>query len=354
MLLTLAKALNNEPQTQVSVVIFNPGVLEQKLRELAIPVYIIDESRHHLFSLINQLNRIIDEIAPDVIHSHRMKENIVGSISAWQQGRIPCLQTLHGKYEHRAPLYQLHKHIKPFLDWFVARYYQRYIIAVSPELSDELTQYFPDKKIKTIENGIDIEAIIAAGGPAGQAENASTYHFAIAGRLMPVKRVDLFIQAAALLHEQQPEVNAHFHIFGDGPLLEELQLLAKNEATEARIHFEGHCNNIPQKLSQMHALLMTSDHEGLPMVLLEAMCLHTPIIAHAVGGIPHLLEHGQCGTLVTEHHAQGFADAIKQLIRQPEHSRKMAEKAFQRVHEHYSATQTARTYLSTYQQMLTG
>ena len=43
---------------------------------------------------------------------------------------------------------------------------------------------------------------------------------------------------------------------------------------------------------------MTSDHEGLPMILLEAMALKIPVLAHAVGGIPKLLDYGNCGILI--------------------------------------------------------
>jgi glycosyltransferase involved in cell wall biosynthesis len=62
---------------------------------------------------------------------------------------------------------------------------------------------------------------------------------------------------------------------------------------------------------------MTSDHEGHPMILLEAMCIKTPIIAHTVGGIPELLDHGKCGTLINTHTASAFAQTIIELIKKP-------------------------------------
>ncbi len=351
MLFTLAKALNNEPDTQVSVVIFNPGILEKKLRSLNIPVFIIDESKLNIIRITAELNRIIDELSPDVIHTHRMKENIVGSISAWQKGRIPSLQTLHGKYEHRAPLYQLHKHIKPFLDWFVGRFYQRYIVAVSPELAIELEKHFPRSKIITIENGVDIENILQRGHQQHPPPRDDTIHIAIAGRLMPIKRIDLFIETAIYLKEQRPDIEVHFHIYGDGPLLADLQAMVTARGAQAYIHFEGHCDTIPQQLASMDALMMTSDHEGLPMILLEAMCMKTPIIAHAVGGIPHLLAEGECGSLVQEHTRQGYARAISRMLDDPDHSKDKADLAYQRLIENYSSAQTAANYLGYYRQL---
>jgi glycosyltransferase involved in cell wall biosynthesis len=96
---------------------------------------------------------------------------------------------------------------------------------------------------------------------------------------------------------------------------------------------------------------MTSDHEGLPMVLLEAMCLQIPIIAHAVGGIPHLLDQGTCGILVKEHTPKAFAKAVIKLINEPEHHQQLAFMAFERVKQSYSAKHTATAYLDVYKQI---
>ena len=350
MLYTLAKTLHNELNTQVSVAIFNHGTLEQKLRECGIPVFVFDESRQNTMHILQQLNRIIVELQPDVIHTHRIKENILGSFAAWRCGHIPSLRTLHGASEHHSPLYLLHKQIIPLLDWLCGRYYQRYIVAVSPDLAHKLEQKFTKSHIKMIENGIDIDALIQTATEKKSGKK-NHYRIGIAGRLVPVKRVNLLIQAAIYLKQQHPELAVDFYIYGNGPLLGALQEQVKTQQAESYIHFEGHCNNIAAPLQTLNALLMTSDHEGLPMVLLEAMCLKVPIIAHAVGGIPHLLEQGKCGMLVHEHRAEAFAEAIFQLLTHTEQNQKRIQHAFERVNQHYSARQTAKHYLYLYNQL---
>ena len=125
MLYTLAKTLHSELNTQVTVVLLNHGTLEQKLRDCGIAVFVLDESHINGLQILQQLCRIIDDIKPDVIHSHRSKENILGSIAAWYKHRIPSLRTVHGAPEHRPPLHQLAKHIILFINRSSGRFFQR-------------------------------------------------------------------------------------------------------------------------------------------------------------------------------------------------------------------------------------
>lgn len=356
MLYTLVKTLHTELNTQVTVVILNTGTLEQKLRECGVPVFVLDELKFNSLQIFSQLRKIINEIQPDILHSHRIKENILGSIAAWYMHRIPSIRTVHGASEHRPPFYKLPKHIIPFLNWFCGRFLQQYIIAVSGDLAKKLTNSFPESKIEVIENGVDINALLenvdAEKVNTTVAEEESVYHIGIAGRLTPVKRVDLFIECAVHLKQHRPDLNIHFHIFGSGPLQEKLEAQVNNNQARDYIHFEGHTENIPQQLQMLNALLMTSDHEGLPMILLEAMCMKTPIISHAVGGIPNLLNNGNCGTLTYEHHALSFANAIVNLVEKPAQHVEKANLAFKRLNQYYSAKKTASSYLNIYRKLI--
>jgi glycosyltransferase involved in cell wall biosynthesis len=349
MLYTLAKSLYKELNTQVSIVLLNHGILEQRLSNCGISVHVLDESRLSSFQILQQLNKTIDKLKPDVIHTHRIKENIIGSIAALYNHRIPSLRTVHGAPEHRPPLHQLPKHLILFLNWLFGRFYQRYIIAVSPDLAKKLEHDFPKTRIRVIENGVDIDTLTHHISHSQSKNTDKTgYRIGIAGRLVPVKRVDLFIESAFYLKQHHPELSIHFHIYGDGPLSDNLQAQVRSQQAEDYIHFEGHCENIAQHLGTLDALLMTSDHEGLPMVLLEAMCLKIPIIAHAVGGIPHLLDQGRCGVLVQNQTAKAFAEAIVKLINQPEQYEQLAQLALERVNHNYSASSTADAYLKVY------
>jgi glycosyltransferase involved in cell wall biosynthesis len=166
----------------------------------------------------------------------------------------------------------------------------------------------------------------------------------------PISVVLLFIETAMHTHEHHPDLKTIFHIYGDGPIREELENLSRELETDSFVHFEGHCDNIVTKLEEMDILLMTSDHEGLPMILLEAMALQLPVIAHAVGGIPVLLDQGSCGVLVYKHNAQAYGNEIYQLAHNPELYSNIQQKAQARVCTRYSADKNAGVYLLEYRE----
>ncbi len=350
-LFTLASTLYNILKVPVSVILLNHGELEQKLQAVGIKVIVLDESKLNAFQIIRKLIRTVKALQPDIIHTHRIKENILGSITA-VICRRPSIRTAHGAAEHQPAWWKLPKHLILLLDRLCGRFIQNRIIAVSDDLADILQQDFPKGKIAIIKNGIDLDVInrYKISKQSTKEYSNETFKIGLAGRLVPIKRVDLFIQTAKYLAEHYPDLNVSFHIFGDGPLRTELESLSKTLTPSAFVQFEGHCADIPLKLQEIDVLLMTSDHEGLPMILLEAMALETPVIAHAVGGIPMLLDQGRCGVLVHDHSAAGYAHAISILIKSPENRVTLSGNALEHLKNDYSAIGNAKKYLAIYSQ----
>ncbi|MDT8283430.1 MAG: glycosyltransferase [Gammaproteobacteria bacterium] len=349
-LFTLVTALNAHQMANINVVLLNHGTLEQKLLASNIHVIVLDESKLNSFHILQQLIKTIAKIQPDIIHTHRIKENILGSIAGLLNGNIASVRTAHGAPEHKPAWFHTGKRLILFVDWLCARFLQKRTVAVSQDLADILQKSLPKHKISVIENGIDIDSFLQQEQPTSEARKQDTAHrIAIAGRLSPVKRIDIFIRTAQHIKQNHPELNLSFHIYGDGPLREELVQLSKQLQTTDIVHFEGHCTNIKAALDKTDILLMTSDHEGLPMILLEAMATRVPIVAHAVGGIPNLLDHGKCGTLVKGDSPEAYADAIQKVIQQPEEK---IQQAFTRLTKLYSAEQNATNYLNIYQDLV--
>lgn len=352
-LFTLVTNLNRRADTVIHVVLLNHGTLEQKLQQECIAVTVLDEAKLNGLRILLQLIRATAKIQPDIIHTHRIKENIFGSIAALLNRNIPSIRTAHGASEHRPSLFHVAKHAIFFLDWICARFLQKKTVAVSQDLADALLKSYPANKILVIENGIDIDkfTVPKREGPDHSTDN-KPLTIAIAGRLTAVKRIDIFIETAQQLLQTHPELSFDFHIYGDGPLREELEQLSNKLQTKNMVHFKGHCSDMTSALKQLDILLLTSDHEGLPMILLEAMAARVQIITHAVGGIPRLLDDGKCGILIHENRPVLYAEAIVRATQQGQDKSKMLRLALDRLNKHYTAKINAKSYRKAYHSIL--
>lgn len=353
-LYTLARALHRRNDTHVTVILLNPGELERKLRDAGVAVSVLDETRLPAHRLLWTLIRTVRTLQPDVIHTHRFKENVLGGMAAWLNGRIPSLRTTHGAPEHRVAWWRLPASLVALSDWAVGRYLQARNIAVSAELAELLRTRFPPERIDVVPNGIDVEETLRLGQgecPFAQAP-PPTLHVGIAGRLMPVKRLDLFIRIAEDILRQRGRQQWCFHIIGDGPLRGELEAQCAALGVGDNVRFEGHRTDIYRWLRHLDLLVMCSDHEGLPMIVLEAMALGTPVVAHAVGGIGAVLEGGASGVLVKTHHVEAYVKEILALADDPGRREALREAAARRVSQTYSATRNADALMTIYRTLV--
>ena len=238
------------------------------------------------------------------------------------------------------------------MDRQCGHFLQKKIIAVSNDLRDILTKVYPLEMIHVIENGIDLDAIRLVQSTQRIPRDTTDKKFRIgfAGRLVPVKRVDILIETARCFIDARLEHEICFHIFGDGPLRDNLEILNQRLDTRNIVHFEGHCDDILTRLQEVDAIIITSDHEGLPMILLEAMALGIPIVSHAIGGIPMPLDYGNCGILVNGHKPIDYYRAISDLVANSDMRTEIISNALKRVADRYSAEQNARAYCDIYTQ----
>lgn len=349
-LFTLAKTLAHDLHVRVSVVLLNHGVLETRLQESGIMVTVLDEEKLGFFRIVSQLTEIIKAQGVDVIHTHRFKENIIGSIAGLYAGRLPSMRTVHGMPEQRPRWWQITRILIRRADRLCGRYLQSRIIAVSTELADRLIQIYPHEKVITIKNGIDITALagIREAISHRRSNRPEPTRVGIACRLVAIKRVDLFIRAARSYLDHYTDTSIDYYIYGDGPLREELVRLNRELGTDKIVKFSGHVSDIHRALAELDVLMITSDHEGLPMILLEGMALGIPAVAHATGGIPEVLDQGKCGILVTEHSPDGYANGLHLLLSNPQLRSDISSWAMQRVMNQFNAELNARGYLTIY------
>lgn len=340
---TLLTHLNQQADIQARAVLLNEGETAERLRSSGVPVDILDESRLNGLQILLGLRRLLRRHRPQVVHTHRQKENILGSLANATTLRIPCVRTVHGAPEHAPPWSQPHKRLFRWLDLLAGRYLQGRVIAVSRDLGVQLGAIFSKEKIAVIENGVDVAAVKAQAVTPADFRNARPKHkhIGIVGRLDPVKRVDIFLDMAAELRLRHLPWPLAFHVFGDGPLRAQFSELAGRRQLDDLVTFHGHRQDIHPCLASLDVLIMCSDHEGMPMAVLEALAVGTPVIANRVGGLIDALEEGSTGILLESRDGVAYADAVWDLLSSPATVQHLKERGGQRIEERFSAARNA-------------
>ncbi len=347
---TLMSHLVQMPRTEVGAVLLNEGTLADRLRSIGVWVCVLDEGKNSSAGIFIRLRGVLLGWKPDVIHTHRQKENILGSLANRSCQNVPSVRTVHGASEHVAAVGWAgtrHRMVVG-LDQWCGRTLQHRVIAVTQALGTILKDEFSQEKVTVVENGVDFEQVRRdmTAAEFRKAEPDAT-HIGIAGRLVKVKRMDLFLETAALLLRERPEHNWRFHVFGDGPMRSSLQKLSQRLQLGQKVVFHGHRQDIATCVGGLDALVICSDHEGMPMIALEAAALDVPTVAHAVGGLVEVVPEE---FLVARHDACGYRDGILRATR--EDGRDIAAKGAGKILDRFSARRNAERIRALYEQVV--
>jgi glycosyltransferase involved in cell wall biosynthesis len=232
------------------------------------------------------------------------------------------------------------------------------IIAVSGSVYRYLLdrEDVPDSKLAMIPNGID--AGVFSPATDDQRKEArrtlgiplSTFVIGGIGRLVEQKNFDLILEVAFRTIRVHPEVL--FVIAGTGPLEQQLREKVERSEYAASIRFLGHVGDRTGLFHALDAMLMTSDFEGTPMALLEAMASGIPVVASAVDGIAEVCTDNWNGLLVPPRNLKGFCSALEKIIRDPEMRHSLGMNARRTILERYEISSLVKGIESVYDEVL--
>ena len=305
-----------EPGLTLRVALMNRGELECRLEAEGVGVTVLDESRLSSRAILGRLRVLVREFDPHVVHTHRLKENVLGSLAARLEGRRRSLRTVHGAPEFNIRPWRVDKLALRFADELSARRWQQVAVAVSDELQVKLAESMPGVRLEVIHNGLDEEKLKPLRALRVSRPRARQCRVAFLGRLVPVKRVDLFLAMAERLASMDgPEWR--FDLIGDGPLRTQLERLADRPRLSGKVQFHGFEAEAPRLLADCDVLVFTSDHEGTPMAALEALALGVPVVARAVGGLVEMLQDVEGCRLVDSADPTRLAAAVAEATAGP-------------------------------------
>lgn len=276
---------------------------------------------------------------PHLVHTHTAKAGALGRLAAWLAGVPVRVHTFHG--------HSFEGYFSPWWSWlyrqieaFLARLTHR-IVALSDRQKQDLVERFriaPADKVVVIPLGFELERLdrydpqrAAAFRSAWQGQEEGSLLLGWIGRMVPIKRVDRLLKAFARVKAAGRRVR--LVLIGDGPERPALEALARTLNLEEALVWAGLQWDIASVLQALDAVVLTSDNEGTPVTLIEALACGVPVAATPVGGVPDVLENGKWGMLLTEpldQSLQAFLEGLPQ-------ARKQAQAAQPYIRQRYGA-----------------
>jgi glycosyltransferase involved in cell wall biosynthesis/protein-tyrosine-phosphatase len=357
---TVASYLVEQPGVNLTAVLLNDGWLAHELRRLGVQVAIVDEHRYTALGIVRFLTRFLREHGVDVVHTHRHKDSVLGSIAAKAAGVPHVIRTVHGLSE-------------PMHGWDKAKY-QAYdaldratlwccadrILAVSRRMAETLkASGYRARTVTHLHNGVDLRNVKTTRPPEDvrRALGIEDDEVVIgtAGRFARVKGQAYLVRAARLvLHHEH---RARFLFVGSGPLENELLESARHLGVDRRCLFIDPAvdrrGGIYDLVAAMDLFVLPSLNEGIPMALLEAMALARPVIASAVGGIPEVVTDRVTGLLVEPENDGRLANACLELVRNRRWAHTLGARARRVVERNFSHERNGRALLDLYRELVT-
>lgn len=291
-------------ENNIILVTSSNGELVKLVENFGIKVYLLHNMKRNI-SPIDDLKTLIKLIhiiryeKPDIVHCHSWKAGVLGRIAAFFCRVEKIYFTVHGWSVLGKPN-KILRSIFICIEKTLALLTTKLIFVCEEDRKQGISLNIAAKeKLCTIYNGInDIKRIKSS-------ENIREIYKIPEDAIIlcSVARMDsqkrCFETASIMAEIMNKRKDIYFMFVGDGPLFIQMESTVKLYGIEQRFILAGSRNNVPDYLNSADIFLLLSNYEGLPISLLEAMCMGLPLVASDVGGVCELIEENINGFLVS-------------------------------------------------------
>lgn len=294
--------------------------------------------------------KVIRAYRPDIVHTYTSKAGLLGRLAAtvarvpivvhtiyelpqnsttsvWTQRFYRALETLAaGWCHHMTTISRVNQ--KQILKERICRPDRLTLIPVGLALEN----YVPSTEREVVRQGWDLPADAIVLGMAGRLEAAKGHS-------------DL-LQALAFLAPSHPRL--HLVLMGTGHLLPALTEQVRTLGICRRVHFLGWVDDLVSDIAALDIFVLSSRYEGLGVVLLEALALGVPVVSTRVGGTQDFVDDGVTGLFSPPNDPTALAQAIEQMMGNPEQARRMAQAGREKVFQEYDVREADQRTLDLY------
>ena len=317
------------------------GEILTELNDLGVSVIHIDRTQLGGLGLLRALRRAILSQRPDVLDCRLPSGYRFGRLAALGAG-VPVIlaqerTTINGGGIRR----RFDRLCNLWTDAWIGN-----SRAVAEHIARDLR--VPDDRIHVIYNGIDADRLRSASKhPLMERWRQAGRRIVLnLGGLRPPKNQRLFLRTCDQLRRRFAD--PMFVLCGDGELRAPLETYAAELGLAGQCHFLGHQPDVAPVLAAADLLIQSSDQEGLPNAVMEAMAAGVPVVATDAGGTRELIDGGVHGLLVPVGDEAGLVAGASQVLSDSSVGRRLAEKAYERIR----AAFTMQAMMQAYAQLL--
>jgi len=274
---------------------------------------------------VKELRGLIRHVRPDLVHLHSSKAGFIGRIAAKSE-RVPAIFTAHGwAFSEGTPWKQ--KLLAIPLEAFASRL-GGHIIAVSQYDYRLALRYRIESphRMSVVHNGIPDSPERANPG------EDTIPKIVMVARFAPQKDHALLLRALASLGDEPWELE----FVGNGPLFKNIKRVADELNLQNRVRFLGARYDVSRILAESHIFVLTSNYEGFPISVLEAMRAGLPVVASDVGGTNEAVDEGRTGYLVPRGDLETLRERLRLLIKDPALRREMGNAGREKYERHFT------------------
>jgi len=296
------------------------------------------------------LLRVFRKERPLIVHLHSSKMGVLGAVAARLTGVPFVVYTSHGW-----PMRSCHGRVRQALYLWLERFALRLtdkVVCVSESERHMAVEWklCSAEKLTVIPNGVP-------SGPEGRGYlrtllgvTESTLLVGCVARLAEPKDPFAFVRLAYETRDVIP--NATFVWIGDGPLRASCEQQVAKLNLRDRVRFVGIREDARLLVNDMDVVVLFSQAEAMPLVVMEAMWAGKPIVASAVGGVPQLIEHGLHGFLVSPGSDEAAKSFLVQLATDPALRTRMGQAGLEKARTYMNEFQMTQAYEELYRTLV--